>query len=144
MDHLVVAVDGSQHSARVVDYTAQLARSIPARILLVNVIPDPRVPSGYVEYTKMDGVDPIAYFERVTQHIADTLGSRLKTAGLDYEVATTIGNPANLILDLAKRRKASMIVIGVFGLHHLGRIRSLGSVSRRIVESSTIPVVLVP
>jgi nucleotide-binding universal stress UspA family protein len=35
-------------------------------------------------------------------------------------------------------------VIGVFGLHHLGRIRSLGSVSRRIVESSTIPVVLVP
>ena len=86
----------------------------------------------------------IAYFERVTQHIADTLGSRLKTAGLDYEVATTIGNPANLILDLAKRRKASMIVIGVFGLHHLGRIRSLGSVSRRIVESSTIPVVLVP
>jgi nucleotide-binding universal stress UspA family protein len=144
MDQLVVAVDGSHHSTRVVDYAAQLARSIPARILLVNVIPDPRVPSGYVEYTKMDGVDPTAYFERVTQHIADTLGSRLKAAGLEYEVATTIGNPANLILDLAKRRKASMIVIGVFGLHHLGRIRSLGSVSRRIVENSTIPVVLVP
>ncbi|MGD0638912.1 MAG: universal stress protein [Nitrososphaerales archaeon] len=144
MDQLVVAVDGSQHSAKVVDYAAQLARSIPARILLVNVIPDPRVPSGYVEYTKMDGLDPNAYFERVAQHISETLGSRLKLAGLEYEVATRIGNPANLVLGLAKRRKASMIIIGVFGLHHLGRTRSLGSVSRRIVENSSIPVVLVP
>ncbi len=144
MDQIVVAVDGSQHSAKVVDYAAQLAKSIPARILLVNIIPDPRVPSGYVEYTKVEGLDPATYFEQVSQRIGGSLGSLLRNEGLEYEVVTNTGNPADLILDIAKRRKASMIVIGVFGLHHLGRIRSLGSVSRRVVENSTIPVVLVP
>ena len=55
MDQIVVAVDGSQHSAKVVDFAAQLAKSIPASVVLVNVIPDPNVPSGYVEYTKVEG-----------------------------------------------------------------------------------------
>ncbi len=144
MDQLVVAVDGSPHSVKVVDFAAQLARSIPATIVLVNVIPDPNVPSGYVEYTKTEGVDPAAYYEQVSRVIVDTMGARLRKAGLKYEVAANRGNPATFILEVAKRKKASMIIVGVFGLHHLGRIRSLGSVSRRVAENSTIPVVLVP
>lgn len=144
MDQLVVAVDGSQHSAKVVDFAIQLAKSISATIVLVNVIPNPQVPSGYVEYTKVEGLDPAAYYEEVSHVIVDAMGSRLKKAGLRYEVSTSTGNPATFILDVAKRRKASMIVVGVFGLHHLGRIRSLGSVSRRVAENSTVPVVLVP
>ena len=144
MDQLVVAVDGSQHSAKVVDFAAQLAKSIPATIILVNVIPDPHVPSGYLEYTKVEGVDPAGYYEDVSQVILDTMGSRLKKSGVKFESAAGTGNPATFILDIAKRKKASMIVVGVFGLHHLGRIRSLGSVSRRVAENSTIPVVLVP
>ena len=144
MDQIVVAVDGSQHSAKVVDFAAQLARSIPASVILVNVIPDPHVPSGYVEYTKVEGVDPAAYYEQVSRVILESMGSRLKKAGVSYQITADTGNPATFILDVAKRKKASMIVVGVFGLHHLGRIRSLGSVSRRVAENSTIPVVLVP
>jgi nucleotide-binding universal stress UspA family protein len=144
MDQLVVAVDGSPHSAKVVDFAIQLAKAIPAAIVLVNVIPNPQVPSGYLEYTKVEGLDPAGYYEQVSQVIVDSMGARLKKAGLRYEISTSTGHPASFILDVAKRKKASMIIVGVFGLHHLGRIRSLGSVSRRVAENSSVPVVLVP
>jgi nucleotide-binding universal stress UspA family protein len=144
MDQLVVAVDGSQHSTKVVDYAVQLAKSIQASIVLVNVIPDPHVPSGYVEYTKVEGLDPGVYYEQVSQVILESMGTLIKKAGVKYEAIAGTGNPANFIIDIAKRKKACLIVVGVFGLHHLGRIRSLGSVSRRVVENSTVPVVLVP
>lgn len=144
MDQIVVAVDGSPHSAKVVDFAAQLARSIQAAVVLVNVIPEPLVPSGYLEYTKTEGLDPAAYYEQVSRVIVEQMGSKLKKAGLKYSVETGTGNPATFILEVAKRKKASVIVVGVFGLHHLGRVRSLGSVSRRVAENSTVPVVLVP
>jgi len=144
MDLLLVAVDGSPHSAKVVEYASQLARSIPSSILLVNVVQNKQVPSGYAEYARVEGLTAQEHYERMSQGILDDLGASLKKVGLKYETLSAVGNPAVLVLEIAKRRKASLIVLGVFGLHHFGRIRSLGSVSRRVVENATVPVVLVP
>ncbi|MGA2665620.1 MAG: universal stress protein [Nitrososphaerales archaeon] len=144
MDLLLVAVDGSPHSAKVVEYASQLARSIPSTILLLNVVQNKQVPSGYTEYARIEGLTVQEHYEQMSQGILDDLGASLKKAGVKHEAISAVGNPAVLIIEIAKRRKASMIVVGVFGLHRFGRIRSLGSVSRRVVENATVPVVLVP
>lgn len=143
MDKILVAIDGSKHSSRVLDFAVQLAQALDARILLVNVAPDIPVPEGYSEYAKEEGMSAENYYETVSQEVVNKMSDRIGK-GLKFDVATGVGNPADFILKTAKSSMATMIVIGVFGLHHLPRIRSLGSVSRRIVENSSIPVVLVP
>lgn len=144
MDRLLVAVDGSRHSAKVVDCAIQLARPLGAGILLVNVAQDGSVPGGYAEYAKTEKVDPTLYYEKVSKGIVNQMGSRVSGAGLKFEVTTGRGNVAAFILSAAENSKASMIVLGVSGLHRMTRVDSLGSISRRVIENSTVPVVLVP
>jgi nucleotide-binding universal stress UspA family protein len=142
MDKILVAIDGSKHSPRVVDFAVQLAESINGSLLLVNVTPDMPVPEGYSEYAKEEGVAPGGYSEEISRGVLENMADRVK--GVKFETASAVGNPAELILSIAKSKRATMIVLGVFGLHHLSRIRSLGSVARRVVENSDLPVVLVP
>lgn len=52
-------------------------------------------------------------------------------------------NIAEDILNIARRRKADLIVIGSQGLHGISRIKSLGSVSRKISEVADYPVLIV-
>lgn len=51
------------------------------------------------------------------------------------------GDPASEILDTAKQVDADLIVVGTHGLGSLGRLL-LGSVSRKVVRVSTIPVLV--
>jgi nucleotide-binding universal stress UspA family protein len=144
MDTLLVAVDGSKHSTKVVDYAVQLAKTFSARILLVNVTPESRVPEAYAGYAREESLDPASYYEQISERILEGLGSRVRKAGVECEQVMGVGNPVQFILDAARRENASLVVLGVFGLHRLSRLRGLGSTSRRIVENSTVPVVLVP
>lgn len=144
MDSIVVAVDGSKHSEKVVDYGTSLAKAIKAKIILVNVPPDFSVPEGYKEYVKEENADPRLYFEQLSQGIVDTLGERVRRQKVPFESFIGAGNVAKFILDTAEEKGASMIVIGLFGMHHIERVRALGSNARRIIENSSIPVVSVP
>lgn len=54
----MVAVDGSKHSEKVVDYGVSLAKAISAKIVLATVPPDLSVPEGYKQYVKEEGADP--------------------------------------------------------------------------------------
>ncbi len=51
---------------------------------------------------------------------------------------------ADEILNVANVEKVRMIVIGIKGLHGLAKIRSLGSVTRRVAENAECPVLVVP
>ena len=47
------------------------------------------------------------------------------------------------ILDLANSKKITLIVIGSHGLQGISKLKTLGSVSRRISESAKCPVLIV-
>jgi nucleotide-binding universal stress UspA family protein len=144
MDTIVVAVDGSKHSEKVVDYAVSLAKAISAKLVIATVPPDLSIPEGYKQYIKEEGVDPSTYFEGLSEGILRTLGERVKKQKVPCESVSGTGNVAKFILDTAERMDASMIVVGLYGLHHVGKIMALGSNSRRIIENSSIPVVSVP
>jgi nucleotide-binding universal stress UspA family protein len=144
MDSIVVAVDGSKHSEKVVDYAISLAKVLPAKILLVNVPPDLSIPEGYKQYARAERAEPETYYLELAEDILKNLGERIRVAKVPYETVSGGGSVAKCILDTAKIRKASLIVVGMFGLHHVGKIRALGSNSRRIMENADIPVISVP
>jgi nucleotide-binding universal stress UspA family protein len=53
------------------------------------------------------------------------------------------GNIAEEILKVAKKKTIDLIVIGSQGLHGIGKIKSLGSVSRKVSELASCPVLIV-
>ena len=63
---------------------------------------------------------------------------------IQSEVIVSIGNAAEKILYVAKQKKADMIVMAKRRkLKGIKKLLSLGSVSRKVVENMTCPVVLV-
>ena len=68
---------------------------------------------------------------------------RCEEKGIFASYNITQGNIANEILSFAKRKKISLIVIGIHGLHGIGKLKTLGSVSRKVSEQAKCPVLLV-
>ena len=60
-----------------------------------------------------------------------------------YSKIIVDGNIAQEILSLAKKKSADLIVVGSQGLHGIGKIKSLGSVSRKVSEYASCPVLIV-
>lgn len=146
MKKILVAVNGSKHSEKVVDYAADLAKELSANIVLIFVMPRPDVPEDYADYAKREVLaNPVAsYLKTVSEGIIAKLGGRIEKKGIEFEAIYHLGNPAEKILETAQAKKVALIVVGLHGLRRVGRLRALGSVSRRLMESSPVPVLVVP
>lgn len=59
------------------------------------------------------------------------------------DVVVTMGHPAEEIIHQAVKHQADLVVLGSFGKHLLGR-RVLGSTASYLVQSSPVPVMIVP
>jgi nucleotide-binding universal stress UspA family protein len=146
LKEILVAVDGSKHSERIVDFAADMAKSLSATVLLIFVMPRSEVPEDYLDYAKRESMSsPIAsYLGTVAEQIIAKLGERIRRRGVEYEGVYYLGSPAEKIVETAESRKVGLVVVGVRGLHSVDRIRALGSVSRRVIENSGLPVLVVP
>jgi nucleotide-binding universal stress UspA family protein len=147
MDQILVAVDGSKHSFKVVEKGCEQAKASSSSILLVYVMKElVEEPEGIVSYEKSEGYpDAFSdYLQQLGDQITGKLAEKVKEVGIPLRVVTPSGNVAEQILSIANLDKVKMIVIGVKGLHGLAKIRSLGSVTRRVVENSECPVLVVP
>ena len=65
----------------------------------------------------------------------------LKGISVSYKIEE--GEISAKILDFAKAKKITLIVIGSHGLHGIGKLKTLGSVSRRVSENARCPVLIV-
>ena len=68
---------------------------------------------------------------------------RCEQKGVSVSYNITQGNVANEILSFAKKKRISLIIIGSQGLHGIGKLKTLGSVSRKVSEQAKCPVLLV-
>ena len=147
LKEILVAVDHSQQAFKVVDQACEVAKGLETGIILVYVMSaDQSEPEGVAAFEKAEEFpDAFAeYLEDLSEEVTSKLSERIKQAGIPCRAVSPSGNVAGEILEVAKVENAIMIVVGVRGLHGLARIRSLGSVARRVIENSTIPVLTVP
>jgi nucleotide-binding universal stress UspA family protein len=146
-DELLLAVDGSNHSLKVAAYASELAKSLSSKILLVSVVNLPsKEPEEIAAFEAVERYpDAFAeYLTKVSEEVTSKIRGVLEKSGVESRTITPSGNAAQQILEIAEAEKVKLIVIGLKGLHGLGRVRSLGSVARRVIENSTRPVVVVP
>ncbi len=121
---------------RAVKYAADQAEKFNAQITLILAIPpsDTAIFSGKGTYKPKE---------------SSILKTRLKKAmeildgrGIQYDRTLELGQPAEVILTLSKQDYDS-IVLGSRGLSGVKEFL-MGSVSRRVVQHSQIPVTIVP
>lgn len=133
--HIVVGVDGSANAARALDWAITLARPHGARITAVHAL-------GLLDRLHDARVTTADHREAITDEFCRTWCAALDVAGVDAERLVVDGPPADVILSTAAAAGADLIVVGERGIG--GPAAELGSTSRRVLESSTVPVLVVP
>jgi len=142
-----VAVDGSEHSHRVLDSAIKLAKRFKAKVFLIHVVSRIEVPEEFARYVKTEriDVDPEFYYRKlVGEAILEKLGAKIVAEGLEVEKLLDFGDPADKILEAAEKIQPDFIVLGIVGMRGIRRVMAIGSVARRVVENAKVPVVVVP
>ena len=154
---ILVPLDGSEHSRKIVGWATGLARALKAEIILLSVI-DPEeieileattrglerksesVGNGgaisSVARTPSDVInDAIAQAEKDLQVEAD----RVNSAGVTAKICVGAGSPAEVIVSEAHSREVDLIAMATRRESALAR-GILGSVTDRVLHSTSTPI----
>lgn len=154
MKTIVVPLDGSALAEQALPYARAMAKVLGAPIKLLRVIPDLERESLLVDSlsTLYVGEITTSYRERdqqVLQILQDQaegyLGSQaesLRMAGIEIELITRIGPPAEIIVEVAAAQEQALIVMATHGYSGIQRW-ALGSVADKVVHATEVPVMLV-
>ena len=138
-----MAVDGSNSSSRVVAVSCDLAKKISAKITLIYVSKSPDLIGEYVEIGGASPAPNAAQYVQRADQVTSTLAEQIEAREIPYEVLLESGDPAEVIVRKAAERKVEMIVVGLKRLSGLDKVRSLGSVARKTIETANCPVLIV-
>jgi nucleotide-binding universal stress UspA family protein len=140
--NLLVAVDFSPVTDRVVEVAAALARDCGGAITILHVArPEPEF-VGY-EAGPQSVRDQVATEFRLQRRMLQDLADRLRAAEVEATPVMVQGSIAETIVEHATRIGAALIVVGT---HGRGAVMDLlvGSVSEGVIRRSPIPVLVVP
>jgi nucleotide-binding universal stress UspA family protein len=141
IQHILVAVDGSDSSRKAARFAHDLAQQTQARITLLFVLEPPRVvPLGFLDSEIISGERRSPQELEQVRRLLDQLAADLPRA--QVQTVVEIGAPADTIVEQAGRLGADHIVVGARGLSAGGKWL-LGSVSDRVIQHAARPVTVV-
>lgn len=146
MERFLVAVDEDPQAKKVIEIAGELAQKTGASVIVCHVMPEDQYQRIEERQRREDVEQPISITqaEERAQVIASDAALGLKSYGVDFETEGRMGEPAEVIVTLAKEEGADLIVLGFEGLRGLERLRALGSVSRAVMEKTERPVLVIP
>jgi nucleotide-binding universal stress UspA family protein len=140
---ILVAIDGSDHADNALDFAADLAQKYSAKILLLTVVPPVFLPIPSMNIMKSQAIaDASAELENSFRTVLSKAEEKVKRLS-NMQLFTRLehGHPDEVIVETAKMGNFDVIVIGSRGMSR--RDYALGSVSSRVAENATCPVLIV-
>lgn len=137
---ILLPVDGSALSLHETRFALRLVENgLKARFVLANV------QESATFYEMVTGQNPELIANAAQDAGTDLIAPSaqlLEQAGVEYETAVLTGDPVHAMLEVIEEAGCDMVVMGS---RALGLIRSAmeGSTSRRLVQDSPVPVLLV-
>ncbi|CAJ35313.1 universal stress protein [Methanocella arvoryzae] len=134
---LLVPTDGSDYSCKAAEHAAYLARSLGAKIYILNVV--------NVDLAFRSGIH---YAEGMTElrQAGNEATGRIRQIcekyGVECEEFILKGQPADTIVRVSREICASCIVIGSIGTSAIERVL-IGSTSEKVMRHAPCPVLLV-
>ncbi len=142
-DCFLLAVDGSSGSGNAIEFAVERAKSGGEKIVVAYVIEWSPYSFNTPEENEERHKRREEELERATRSIVDPVAKKLADAGLDVETAVRHGHPAQTLIELAKQHNAAQIFVGRRGESSLKTLL-FGSVAGNLVQTSPVPVTVVP
>jgi nucleotide-binding universal stress UspA family protein len=146
--NLVIGIDGSEQSARAVEFAARLRPPDGGRILLLTATPlmvdpsNPLLPSA-IRKTAASGVADINRRRRAEARAnLKRLGKPLRAAGWRVDVAIPNTAPLSALIAGLAQADADLLIVGATGASQVRRLL-LGSVAQGALDRSPVPVLIV-
>jgi nucleotide-binding universal stress UspA family protein len=143
MKTLLVAVDFSNVSEKVITSAITLTRAFEAKAILLHIVQPPVVATS--EYTLPVSViqEAVAANERLSRKKLARVAARLRQAGINCVPKLAVGSPVDLILAEAKKSKADFIVMGS---HGHGKLYDffVGSTASGVIKKTRCGVIILP
>jgi len=137
-ERILLAVDGSEHGYKAAHTAADLARTMNSESLRIVVAYDP-IPPYLGDPDLQNAIDArLNRAKDVLQQAVDIVGD------VPTEIHTELieGDPAEVIIEVARTRDSDVIVMGSRGLGRLAGLL-LGSTSQKVVSLAPCPVFIV-
>jgi nucleotide-binding universal stress UspA family protein len=139
--HILYATDGSEHALKALDTVCELAEIHKSEVTVVHAYPSPTF--YYPDVMAAPYYDELIENSRqAAQDIVDEAARRLRALGVTVTQELVEGSAADAILSAAKSRNCDLIVMGARGLSDLQGLL-LGSISHRVIQHTTCPVLIV-
>lgn len=146
MQTLLVPLDASASTAKVLNHAGGLAKKLPARVVLFHVIEPVAtyVPVGAAMDVIATSPPPIEEGEIAgAKQRIEQMAAPLRAMGVDVACEAVLGLAVDEIIEQAKTLAADYIVLGSHGHGALYHLFS-GSVVTGVLKHSPCPVIVVP
>ncbi len=146
VSHILVAVDGSSHGDRAVEFAADLATKYEADLTILNVVSyASTVPLALGAYAELEGLyaESRSVLQTAGEKIVESAAERARQLGV-AKVSTTVelGSPAQTICETANATGADVVVMGRRGLGDFSGL-FLGSVTHKVAHTADCTVITV-
>ena len=141
MPKILVAVDGSENSGRVIDFLIKKNSwsKQPVEVHLLNV---QLSIAGVNVKMFISGESLNEYYREEGAAALKKARERLDAAGLTYTHHIGVGDPAEVIAEYVKSKACDQILMGSRGLGSVSGL-VLGSVATKVLHLTTVPVTLI-
>ena len=145
--NILVAVDGSEYSNRVLDFAIDLAEKYRSAITVLNVSESPAMGAVPFEPTTSSG-DNLVLFSKDLRRLHEDILSKAVAHAKEVNPKVTVlsklreGDPAMEITAEAKESAFDIVVVGHKGESRIREV-FLGSVSEKVSHSAPCSVVIV-
>ena len=145
---ILVAIDGSGHSLKAVDYASTIAAGCKAKVIILSVVKEhmaKELPAELRAYAKLEDISvaDLDNLKKITADLVMDAAERSREKGAE-DVVTEVqtGPVARTIVACAQQNDVDMLVIGSRGL---GNIEATlrGGVSHRVELLAKCPVLTV-
>ena len=142
-DKILVALDGSECGKRALNTAVSHAKLTDSSLVLAYIIDWSPYSFNTPEENEQRHKRRESEISRAQESILDPEASSLSNSGLEIETVVRHGKIASTLVDLSNENGISQIYIGRIGE---SRMQSMifGSVTVALVQSSTVPVTVVP
>jgi nucleotide-binding universal stress UspA family protein len=139
---IVVGMDASLSAEAAIRWAIDYARNAGAEVVAVHAYEIPVYFADPYSAVTPTVLEP-AFRDGVRRTFEEDWCAPLAAAGVPYRTVMADGKAVHVLVDVAEREAAELIVTGRRGLNTLSEL-VLGSVSHHLTHCSKVPVVLVP
>ena len=148
---ILVPIDGSKMADKAFKHALSVAKAFDAELLLLTVIPENVVPAGaFTTWTHPTMIRRMIneIITTAREQATDMLNEKMRECEKTNVKAVykiVMGDAASKIIEMAnnKKMKVDLVIMGSVGLTGIQRLKTLGSVSRKVSEHVSCPILIV-